>query len=74
MVSVTISKEEYEELVNKAQRYDYLRQIMVEDIFSPPPTRSVKEVIKEFKATRKYNREFLDSLARGLKRSSYFNK
>lgn len=72
MVSVTIPKEEYEELRNKAQRYEYLRQILVEDIFSPPPTHSAREIMKAFRATRKYNREFLERLARGLKRSSYF--
>ena len=72
MVSVTIPKEEYEELRNKAQRYEYLRQILVEDIFSPPPTHNTKEVMKAFRAAKKYNGEFLESLAKGLKRSSYF--
>ncbi len=72
MTTIRIPKEQYEELVSKALRYDYLRQILVEDIFGPPPTRSAKEVIKEFRATKNYNKEFLDSLARALKRSSYF--
>ncbi len=72
MASVAIPQEEYDELIDKAKRYDCLKQIMVEDIFAPPPTHSARQITKEFRATRKYGKEFLDSLARGLKRSSYF--
>lgn len=38
-----------------------------------PRTRSAKEVIEGFKATGKYSKAFLKSLAGGLKRSHYFN-
>lgn len=72
MAKVTISEKEYQGLLEKALRYEYLRHILQEDIFSPPPTQSRKSVIKEFRATGRYNKKFLESLAKGLKRSSYF--
>lgn len=72
MSTVTISKKEYRELVGKKLRYDYLREVMKSDVFSTPPVRSRKAVLKAFVSTKKYNRKFLESLARGLKRSSYF--
>ena len=72
MPQITIPKREYQKLLDKAFRYEYLRQILEEDIFSSPPTRNIKTIIKEFKKTDKYNKNFLDSLARGLKRSLYF--
>jgi len=71
MVTVTISKKEYQKLLKKAFLYEYLRQVLEEDIFSPPPAKDVKQVIRSFKATNKYNKKFLSSLERGLKRSSY---
>ncbi len=72
MGTVTIPKKEYKELVEKKLRYEYLRGVMEEDIFSPPPTKKIKEIIDGFRATRKYNRQFIKDLERGLKRSSYF--
>jgi len=72
MSEITISKKEYQKLLDRAFRYDYLRQILQEDVFSSPPTRDAKAVIKEFRSTKRYNRKFLKSLAKGLKRSSYF--
>ncbi|HUX36161.1 MAG TPA: hypothetical protein VMV71_03980 [Candidatus Paceibacterota bacterium] len=72
MTTITIPKKEYSELIEKKLRYEYLRQIMEGDIFSPPPRRNAKEIIKAFKAVKKYNREFLESLGKGLKRSNYF--
>ncbi len=74
MDTVVISKKEYQELFDKRLRYEYLRQIIEEDIFSPPPTKRVEEIIKAFKQTKLYNKEFLGSLEKGLKRSSYFKK
>ena len=73
MVTVTIPKKDYKQLLEKAMRYEYLRTILHEDIFSPPPTKSVKNVIRAFRATKKYNRNFLKGLERGLKQSSYFH-
>ena len=72
MVTITISKKKYQRLLDKALRYEYLRQILEEDIFASPPTRDVKTIIKEFRATKQYNQKFLESLARGLKRSPRF--
>lgn len=72
MPNVTIPKKEYQMLLERAFRYEYLRQILEEDIFSPPPTKDIKTIIGEFRETGKYNEEFLKSLVRGLKRSSYF--
>lgn len=74
MVKVLIPKTEYQQLLDKARRYEYLRQILEEDIFASPPTKNIKEIIKEFRATGQYSQKFLESLARGLKRSSYFKR
>jgi hypothetical protein len=43
---------------------------MEENIFSPPPTKDVEKIIRAFKRTGIYNKEFLRSLKRGLRRSS----
>lgn len=72
MQTVTISKREYEELIEKKLRYEYLHQVIENDIFSPPPTKNTKEIINAFKKTGIYNQKFIDSLEKGLKRSSYF--
>ncbi|MDO9288000.1 MAG: hypothetical protein Q7T83_04350 [Thermodesulfovibrionales bacterium] len=72
MQTVTISKKEYEELVEKKLRYEHLHQIIEEDIFSPPPTKNIKEITKAFQKTGLYNQRFIDSLEKGLKRSAYF--
>ncbi len=72
MSQVTISKREYQKLLERAFRFEHLRQILEEDIFSSPPTRNIKTIIKDFRETGRYNKNFLDSLARGLKRSPYF--
>ncbi|OGD70859.1 hypothetical protein A3I18_01310 [Candidatus Campbellbacteria bacterium RIFCSPLOWO2_02_FULL_35_11] len=72
MATITISKKEYRELIEKKLRYEYLHQIMEEDIFSSPPTKNIQEVVRGFKATKKYNRRFVNSLEKGLKRSACF--
>lgn len=74
MVTITISKKEYQRLLDKALRYEYLRQLLESDIFSPPPTKNIGEIVNAFKATRKYNRPFIKGLEKGLKRSLYFKK
>lgn len=71
MNTVTISKREYKDLVDARLRYEYLRQIVEGDLFSPPP-RSIKEILGAFRSTGRYNSKFLRSLERGLRRSSYF--
>lgn len=72
MQTITISKKEYEELIEKKLRYEYLHQVIESDIFSPPPTKDIKEIINAFKKTGLYNQKFIDSLKKGLERSSYF--
>lgn len=72
MATITIPKKEYQRLMDKALRYEYLRQILEEDIFASPPTKNIKEIIGEFRKTNFYNQSFLKSLERGLSRSSYF--
>ncbi|MBI3583498.1 MAG: hypothetical protein HY096_06045 [Nitrospinae bacterium] len=74
METVTISKKEYNELFDRKLRYEYLRQIIEEDIFAPPPTKKIEEIINAFKQTKHYKKEFLKSLEKGLRRSSYFKK
>ena len=72
MVTITIPKIEYQQLIGKAFRYDYLKQVMTEDIFASPPICDAKKALKEFKETNLYSQKFLNSLKKGLKRSSYF--
>ena len=72
MTTITIPKKEYKTLVEAKLRYEYLRRGLEEDLFSAPPTRNVKEVVRVFAGMKKYSKEFLNSLERGLKRSSHF--
>jgi hypothetical protein len=72
MTNIIISKKQYQELLDKALRYEYLRSIMEENIFAPPPTKDIKKIIRAFEKTGIYSKEFLRSLKKGLRRSSYF--
>ena len=74
MGTITISKKEYRELTEKKLRYEYLRRLIEEDVFSPPPTKSKKAVIVAFSKTNRYNEKFLKSLEKGLHHSSHFTK
>lgn len=74
MAMVTISKKEYHSLLDKKLRYDYLRTVFAEDIFSSPPTKDSAEVLAAFRENGRYSKKFLESLAYGLRRSSYFKK
>ena len=62
MDTITLSKEEYDQLVRKALYYDYLHQLLKEDIFACPPTKKVKKIIDSFAETGAYNENFLKSL------------
>lgn len=73
MPTITIPKKEYQELVEKKLRYEHLRAIVEEEIFSPPPVRNRKAILKAMKGVKKYSQGFLDSMARGLKRSAHFH-
>ena len=72
MATITIPKKEYKALVETKLRYEYLRRGLDEKLFSPPPTRSEKEVVRAFEGTKKYSKKFLASIERGAKRSSHF--
>lgn len=74
MATVTISKTTYDELKKKASAYERIFGVLAEDLFAPPPARSVEKIIGEFRKSGKYREAFLKSLARGLGRSSYFTK
>ncbi|MEK7481914.1 MAG: hypothetical protein AAB607_01025 [Patescibacteria group bacterium] len=74
MTTITISKKEYQKVLDKALRYEYLSQLLEGDIFSPPPTKNISEIISAFRATKKYNRQFIEGVKNGLRRSSYFKK
>lgn len=74
MVNITVPKKEYQKLVEKALRYEYIRQVMEGDLFASPPTKNIGEIIEEFRKTRRYNQKFLKSLEKGLERSSYFKE
>jgi len=72
MSNVTIPKREYQKLLDRTLRFEYLRQILQENIFSPPPIKNIKTIIREFRGAERYNDKFLESLAKGLKRSPHF--
>jgi DNA polymerase III delta prime subunit len=72
MSTITISKKEYEQLSDTKLRYEYLRAVLETDLFSAPPTRSKEKVVAAMRATGKYSRRFLESIQRGLGRSSHF--
>ena len=72
MNTIVLKTAEYQELKTRADAYDRLVFAVREEIFSPPPTRNRAKIISELKKTKRYNNKFLESLARGLKRSSYF--
>lgn len=40
--------------------------------FEEPPTRDVEYITRELQKSGKYNKEFLASVAKGLKESEYF--
>jgi len=42
--------------------------------FQSPPTRSRSKILKDFTATGKYSKEFLQDLKEGLEDSQFFNQ
>jgi len=71
--TITISQKEYRQLAEKAWRYEYLREALENDLFSPPPTRDAKTILEAFKKTKSYTDKFLKGLEKGMARSSYFS-
>jgi len=74
MITITVPKKEYDNLLDKAMRYEYLKQAMSYDIFSAPPIKSAKVAISALKKTKLYKPAFITSLTKGMSRSSYFKK
>lgn len=71
--TVTIPKIKYESLAEKAEAYEKLiNAISKGGFFESPPTRKSSEIMKAFKETGIYNKKFLESLKKGIERSSYF--
>ena len=74
MTTITIPKNEYQKLVEKSLRYEYIRQMMEGNLFAPPPVKNTRKIIGELRKTKLYSRGFLKDLEKGLRRSSYFQK
>ena len=75
MSTITLPKIEYQDLRRKAAMFERIVELAEkDDLFSPPPIRSRKQIISGFKKTGKYNPAFLRSLNHGLARSDYFRK
>ena len=72
MSKIILEKAEYQALKEKAERYDRITSTVEADFFAAPPVRSRKAVLAVLKKTNRYPKKFLDSLNRGLRRSSYF--
>ena len=72
MPTITLAKTEYQELKKKAENYDRILETVQADFLASPPVRDRGKIIEAFRKTKLYNRQFLGSLQRGLKRSDYF--
>jgi len=74
MVTVTLPKIEYLNLKKRAEAFDKMIAGINPSFFFIPLEKSRKKIISEFSRTKLYNREFLKSLEKGLKRSTFFAK
>lgn len=74
MSTVTIPKIKYQDIKKKADAYELILSILEKDFFAMPPMKDSKKIIGEFKKTGLYKKEFIESLKKGLSRSSYFTK
>lgn len=70
--TITLSRDEYDFLISRAQAYDRIQTFVQKDFFAQPPIRDAKKVIEELQKTKKYSPTFLKSVSKGLQRSSYF--
>ncbi|MBI2052131.1 MAG: hypothetical protein HYT38_00430 [Candidatus Sungbacteria bacterium] len=73
---ITITKEKYRELVEKAGRFEVIQKLAADshDFFQEPATKSMAAIIKEMEKTGLYSKSFLKSLGLGLRKSTYFSK
>ena len=76
MDTITIPKKQYQSLMERALRYDYLAGIISkkENIFASPPTRVAERGMDGLGETQLYSTSFWAGLEKGLKRSDYFNE
>lgn len=72
--TITLPKNEYQSLKDIKRKYEAIREMIGVDLFDQPGTRDAKKVIHDFRAAGLYTEDFLNSLERGLKESSYFSK
>lgn len=70
---VHIPKTEYQRLKRVVKRYQLLRGIFAADAFEEPPVKNRNAVLKQVRATGKYNEAFLKSLEEGMKESRLFS-
>jgi len=72
MQTVTISKKEYQELVEKKLQLDYVSSVLGGGLFSSPPNKDKRKILSAMRKTNKYKKDFLKGIERGLGRSNYF--
>ncbi|OHA91499.1 MAG: hypothetical protein A2832_00615 [Candidatus Zambryskibacteria bacterium RIFCSPHIGHO2_01_FULL_44_22b] len=70
MSKITISREEYVRLKRQSEAYKNLAGRFFETAVKDPITN----VVKDFRRTGLYTREFLSDLEKGLRKSSYSSK
>lgn len=70
MSTITIPKIEYSKLKRQADAYKKLSSRFFEFMVKDP----MEEVIKDFRETSLYTKEFLADLEEGLRKSSYAKK
>lgn len=70
MTNITISKSEYSKLKHQADAYKKLSSRLFEFVIKDP----IEEVVKDFKDTKLYSKEFLRDLEDGLRKSAYSKK
>ena len=74
MSTITLPKIEYLDLKKRAEAFDKMVADINPSFFFIPAEKSRKKIISNFRKTKLYNKPFLKSLEKGLKRSSFFNK
>ncbi len=75
MSVITIPKTIYDALKKKARAYDILaRKAKKGVLFEVPATKSIGAITKAFRASGRYNEDFIKSVEGGLKRSHYFKR
>ncbi len=72
MTTVTLPKVKYLELKERAEAFDRMIAGVNPSLFFIPTEKSRKKIVSGFSRTGLYNKNFLNSLARGIKRSPFF--